>query len=58
MLQIIVSAFLLSLASAQNQDDFSLAVTIPGVPGKCQLRFECDQLFSFRRGLSDFLLYP
>ena len=39
MLQSMVFAFLLSLVSAQNEEDFSLAVTIPGVPGKCQFSF-------------------
>ena len=36
MLQIFASLF--SLASGQNQENFSLAVTIPGVPGKYQFR--------------------
>ena len=53
MLQIFAS--LLSLASGQNQEEFSLAVTIPGVPGKFQFRLlYCGPFCSFRRGLSDF----
>ena len=38
MLQIFASLF--SLASGQNQENFSLAVTIPGVPGKFKFQLE------------------
>ena len=43
MLHIVLSASLLSQASSQSPDgqDFSLAVTIPGVPGMFQ--FSCYQ---------------
>ena len=41
MLQIVLSALLLSQASCQSQEgeDFSLAVTIPGVPGMFRIRW-------------------
>ena len=43
MLQIVLSALLLSQAFSQSQEsqDFSLAVTIPGVPGMLGLD-DCD----------------